>query len=262
VRAWLDRRPEVFEDPRYLDAHYVCRYCLCGYPNVAFDAYERRRADPAYLPYSSDVCLAEDKIVVAREEADAHDIHITIAFLDWIMQRFPCRVVNDQYDGSGNGRDYTDLIREIGAAALYREELRQTPLPWSGTLIPIGFYWELDHGDPGGPGLNITRQAEAGPDDEALARYLEAGAVLHRVAEPTRDMIDTTAPDLPPPHTLTDGLYMWPADLPYYLRRYHVRLPRAFVLRAKDHGWTVPPVDVATLPPFKPYRDPADFAEA
>ena len=209
------------------------------------------------MPYDCDVYLAEDQIIVVGEESDSDDDRVAMEFLDWLIPRFSCTIVASAYTESGYGDDYTETVRQHGAGALYSEDVRTMVLPWAGKMIAIGFYWELDHGDSGGPGLEASCQAEAGSDDEALARYLESGVVLYRVNEPTRDMIDLET-ELPPPHTLTDGLYMWPADLPYYLRRYHVRLPRAFVLRAKDHGWRVPEVDVSALPPFKPYNDPAD----
>jgi hypothetical protein len=40
--------------------------------------------------------------------------------------------------------------------------------------------------------------------------------------------------------------------LAYYLRTYHVRLPRAFVIHARNNDYQIPAVDVASLPAFEP----------
>jgi hypothetical protein len=51
-----------------------------------------------------------------------------------------------------------------------------------------------------------------------------------------------------PPHVLTDGAYAWPADLPYYLRNYHVQLPTHFVIHIQRNDFQIPAgVDVASL---------------
>jgi hypothetical protein len=39
---------------------------------------------------------------------------------------------------------------------------------------------------------------------------------------------------------LTDGAWIWPADLAHYVERYHVRLPGEFVEHAAGRGWTPP----------------------
>jgi hypothetical protein len=44
------------------------------------------------------------------------------------------------------------------------------------------------------------------------------------------------------PDIMIDGVYAWPGDLPFYVRRYHVRLRDDFVAHMRANGWTVPPL--------------------
>ncbi len=46
---------------------------------------------------------------------------------------------------------------------------------------------------------------------------------------------------LQPSLVLTDGTWVWPGVLPYYVAIYHLRLPRLFVQFAEAHGWRVDP---------------------
>ena len=39
---------------------------------------------------------------------------------------------------------------------------------------------------------------------------------------------------------LTDGVWAWPDDLPYYIRHYHVALPEDFVSQMRANHWHVP----------------------
>jgi len=241
IREWLDARPDTFEDPRAAGTYFIC-----GLPIVAVREYYERAKDPPSFPRACVAYVTADQVLLVQERGDDSDLRSSMDFLSWMVQHFDCRVRIDGFD------DLTDEIRAHGVPSLYPESVRTAPLPWTGSLIPIGFFWELPHGDTTGPSLEDNRQATAMPDELALARYLEAGHVLRRAESSALDMLERREDiDLGPPHQLTDGEYVWPADLPYYLRRYHVRLPRAFVLHARRNDWRVPPVDVATLPAFE-----------
>ncbi len=50
------------------------------------------------------------------------------------------------------------------------------------------------------------------------------------------------------PDILTDGIWAWPGDLPYYVKHYNVRLPCEFIAHAKTNDWKVPnTVDITSL---------------
>jgi hypothetical protein len=94
-----------------------------------------------------------------------------------------------------------------------------------------------------------------------LAAYLRAGVRFrdflpdtcdpyYDPAEPLRDVLDPSgdATIEAPRALLTDGVYVWGADLAYYVERYHARLPRAFWHHAHERGWRIPAdLDVSRL---------------
>lgn len=103
----------------------------------------------------------------------------------------------------------------------------------------IGFFRELPHGEPDGPILRDAVDAIA-PDLAArLVGYLEKGRLLAAVPAPGIDVIDPTQPYVSPPHLLTDGRWVWPADLAHYVERYRVGVPDEFLADIEAAGWTI-----------------------
>jgi hypothetical protein len=115
------------------------------------------------------------------------------------------------------------------------------------TLQRVGFYRQMHHGEPTDPDITTASAAAAGPDEELLASYLDAGHVYIATPRIVTDVIDGQTL-IGPAHYLTDGTYVWPGDVAYYVRRYHVRLPDGFVDHARSSGWAVPAsVDLSGL---------------
>ncbi|HEV7555392.1 MAG TPA: hypothetical protein VGO00_08065, partial [Kofleriaceae bacterium] len=150
--------------------------------------------------------------------------------------------------------DKTDLTAQIerdGARSLYPEDVADSPVSWAHTLIGVGLFHELEHGWPFGPSLRRACRDIAGPDDAMLAGYLDAGRLYRRATINAFDIFDGSEPIIPP-DLLTDGTYIWPADLPYYVRAHHVELPRAFVIHVRNNGGEIPEnIHVASLPDFR-----------
>ncbi|HKI35649.1 MAG TPA: hypothetical protein VKA46_27585 [Gemmataceae bacterium] len=44
---------------------------------------------------------------------------------------------------------------------------------------------------------------------------------------------------------MTDGVWLWPAGLIYFIEKYNVRVPQAFIDHAKANGWRVDRESVA-----------------
>jgi hypothetical protein len=113
-------------------------------------------------------------------------------------------------------------------------------------LIRIGFFREMRHGDPADPSLADARAERPQTHQERILSYLDAGHVAIAAAGPSKDVFDPKK-RADPPHYKTDGVYVWPGDLAYYVRTYNARVPLTLVEHMLGNGWTVPPVDVTTV---------------
>ncbi|MEV0328310.1 hypothetical protein AB0H63_17970 [Micromonospora echinospora] len=104
----------------------------------------------------------------------------------------------------------------------------------------VGFFRELPHGDPQGPSL---REALGGGEDafrDQIANYLVAGAVLATTTESVFDVLKGEEVSAGRLAIKTDGQWVWPADLSYYVREYNVKLPVEFVDRIRSLNWSAP----------------------
>jgi hypothetical protein len=106
-------------------------------------------------------------------------------------------------------------------------------------------------------------------DEPKLLRYLQCGVfgcffpdpgLGHDVLAPgkkvdrelPREALDADEPDAgPAPPTavgvsgvFTDGVWLWPGVLAYYVAKYHVRVDPEFIDHARARNWTVPAGDV------------------
>ncbi|WP_428267917.1 hypothetical protein [Haliangium sp.] len=237
VRSWLDSRPDALLDPVGTDA-----YMLCGLPNSIWARREARLGDPSRFPRGGLLFLQPEQILLRQESADAEELRSGMEFMRWMWGQFSLTVRED------GGQDFTELCRREGVEVLYPERLRDAPLPWAGRLIRVGFYRELDHGDGDDPSLEALQAEQAAPDEDRMLAYLDAGHLY--IASPgiVEDVLADRETWIGPAHLLTDGTYVWPADLVYYLRTYHVRLPTSFWVHARRNDFQIPAdVDVASL---------------
>jgi hypothetical protein len=114
-------------------------------------------------------------------------------------------------------------------------------------LRRVGFFAELKHGDPDGPSLREARCAGAQPDEERIAGYLNGGAVLATTGRLVDDILDPTQRGVALLETRTDGEWLWPGDLGYYLLTYHISLPLDFLEHARSLNFVAPQIDDARL---------------
>lgn len=110
-----------------------------------------------------------------------------------------------------------------------------------------GFFRELPHGLPDGDSLRQAIQEGAGADEEKLLSYLRGNTVLAATAALVDDVLDPERKGVAPLELVTDGAWVWPRDLAYYLERYHVAVPLQFVLQVELHNWVQPRLTPAEL---------------
>ncbi|PKW09341.1 hypothetical protein SAMN05428944_3504 [Streptomyces sp. 1222.5] len=77
-------------------------------------------------------------------------------------------------------------------------------------------------------------------DEDRLVAYLESSTEIYSVMGAERDVVtgDTWIPGAG--SLVTDGTWLWPAELAHYVRRHHVLLPADFVAHIRDNGYVCP----------------------
>ena len=110
-----------------------------------------------------------------------------------------------------------------------------------------GFYREMD-GTEDLPSIHDAVGRLEVDDKPALVRYLTEGRGV--VLAPT------WVPDVLDPDGnaragglgfLTDGQWIWPQALSYYVDRYDVAISEEFIAHARSNEWTVPEISVDRL---------------
>ncbi|GAB3252030.1 hypothetical protein [Kineosporia babensis] len=107
-----------------------------------------------------------------------------------------------------------------------------------------GFFRELPHGLPDGESLRdaVTagRSEPSGGQKEKLADYLWGNTVLAATASLVDDVLDPALKAVAPLEMITDGAWVWPRDLAYYVETYDAVVPLPFVLHIELRGWQQP----------------------
>lgn len=97
------------------------------------------------------------------------------------------------------------------------------------TLRRLGFFRELGHGDEDGPSLVEARRTVPAPHQDEVAQYLDAGCTVATTGVLLDDVLDPGRTAVAALELVTDGAWVWPRDLAYYVRRYNISLPEDFV---------------------------------
>jgi hypothetical protein len=104
----------------------------------------------------------------------------------------------------------------------------------------VGFFRELYDDEPDSPSIRDAVRPTAHPEEARIVAYLKAGIGLAGVGKLVGDVLNPAAQFAVSPSLLTDGVWLWRADLPYYVATYHVELPDEFVAHIQRNGWSVP----------------------
>jgi hypothetical protein len=106
-------------------------------------------------------------------------------------------------------------------------------------LINAGYFRELCPSWEDAPSMREAIRSP-GPDDEAIVRYLDAGAALAVSGSMEDDCLDPSRKGVAHLAILTDGQWAWPKCLSYYMAEYHIQISLDFVDHMSRQGW-VPP---------------------
>ncbi|WP_231493981.1 hypothetical protein [Nocardiopsis sp. CNT312] len=101
----------------------------------------------------------------------------------------------------------------------------------------MGFFQEPPHADRRGESLRECVWLGDESMKERIAHYLDRGSVVVAATRILHDILDEGRSPICSLHILTDGVWLWPSGLPFYVRRYNVRVPHDFISHAESSGW-------------------------
>lgn len=96
-------------------------------------------------------------------------------------------------------------------------------------------------GNPAGlPSLVLALAPTPQDHEEEIAAYLERAPNYGAMGKVVNDALDERNGVILYPANNTDGVYLWPVELAYYVRTYHVRLPEHFIEHMRSRDWAPP----------------------
>lgn len=115
-------------------------------------------------------------------------------------------------------------------------------VPEAVAMKELGNYKELASSNLDGESLVEAARAGSVPlDDEAsIIQYLLTAKVMATTGQLLGDVLDSSAGDVSVENIRTDGTWVWPEVLAYYVERYHVSLPPDFVQHVRQVNYTPP----------------------
>lgn len=118
----------------------------------------------------------------------------------------------------------------------YPASVAKTKLRYAGNFCEIGY-----DDDPDAPSLVVSRGKRVAGNKPAVVAYLRSATML--IFSPGRDE-DHFDPSKSAGRSsiLTDGVWVWPATLAYYVESYDVELPAEFEAHMVKNSFQPPPV--------------------
>ncbi|MBK7538219.1 MAG: hypothetical protein IPI49_23220 [Myxococcales bacterium] len=243
IREHLEAEPDALACPYEGNV-----FLLTGHPSGMGRALASWRDDPTRYPSGAAIHIFGDRVHVNQEYADTEEMKSCMLLLRWLTSKYDCNIREDGY------ADLTERFHAEGMRALYPEWfLAEAGQEWRTELLQIGFFDDFLDSRGGVSGYRLKDCIADTPqeDEDKLVAYLQAGYFYRAFGDPEEelyDVLDHSAEMNLKPALLTDGTYVWATDLPYYVARYHARLPRSFLLHARRNGWQVPQdLDISSL---------------
>ena len=109
----------------------------------------------------------------------------------------------------------------------------------------VGDFVELGYDHAGAPSLIECRGKRRPDHKQQVVEYL-GSAVVFIVSPGREDDFFDPEKDAGSSSVATDGVYVWPRALAYYVEVYDVELPDEFEAHMARNGW-IPPTDIDKL---------------
>ena len=102
-----------------------------------------------------------------------------------------------------------------------------------------GYYKEMPHGDDTDQSIFFFFYKKIDNKDK-ICNYLRNGYVLAACGSVVKDIICPEKGVIGSPDDITDGTWIWPADLVYYVENYDLQLDEEFIKHMAKQSWSVP----------------------
>ena len=102
-----------------------------------------------------------------------------------------------------------------------------------------GYYSEMPHAEKSDPSMKDSIGGKIEFKKE-ICEYLQKGFVLAACGEVSTDVLHPENGIAGTPDDVTDGKYIWPGDLAYYVMKYDLQLSKEFVEHMISQKWSVP----------------------
>ena len=107
-------------------------------------------------------------------------------------------------------------------------------------LKTVGYFKEMSQGRET-DGSIFDSVGKGNPDDAGkICQYLESGIEFIISPGITYDVINPENGTSGISSSYSDGTWLWPGDLAYYVKNYNVKLPAEFISTMRESNWGVP----------------------
>jgi hypothetical protein len=109
-------------------------------------------------------------------------------------------------------------------------------------LEPIGYFVESYPAFSNVPLADLLCAKSVDYDVSRMRNYLAEAWIFNASMDYLIDVLDPTHPELSIPNAdVTDGVYVWPLVITYYLGKSALKLPSEFVKHVEMRGYIPPP---------------------
>ena len=106
-------------------------------------------------------------------------------------------------------------------------------------LFRQGYFKEMPHGEETDPSIKDFINKSVAQKEE-ICNYLNNGMVLAACGKVEKDILHPERGIAGTPDDMTDGKWIWPGDLSYYVENYDLQLPDEFIEYMKKMEWKIP----------------------
>lgn len=109
-------------------------------------------------------------------------------------------------------------------------------------LRRTGFFREMPHGEVSDPSIMtyIGKSSYSAESKKKICHYLDSGITLIACFGLSSDIIHPERGFAGCPGTMTDGIWVWPGDLSYYVAQYSLKLNDEFLKTMAQNNWQIP----------------------